>query len=140
MRTHRLATLEDIPALVDLAKAAKQEGLDLPDLCCVTEQDGQIIAAVGIELGDGMVVISGAVIHPDHYRNPFIVFRLQEFMEDWLIQRGCFAYVCSISKRNTRMQRWVEKLGAKRYTKKHGAFWYLRTIGPKRNALEESAA
>lgn len=140
MRTNRLATPEDIPALAALALAAKQENVDLPDLCFLTEQDGQVIAAVGIELGHpGLVVVSGGIIHPDFYRNPFVVLRLQEFMEDWMMQHGCYAYICSVSKRNTRMQRWLEKVGAKRYTKKHGAFWYIRTFGPKRNALEEVA-
>lgn len=141
MRTFRLATLADLPDLAQLALDANQVDAELPDMAFVAEENGEIVAAVGIELGHaGMVVLSGGIIHPDHYRKPFLVFRLQEAIEDWLIQQGCFAYVFSVSKRNTRMQRWVERLGAKRYTKKHGALWYVRTIGPKRDALNEVAA
>lgn len=140
MRTNRLATPADIPALTALAMESGQPNVDLPDLCMVTEQDGRIVAAVGLELNHpGMVVVSGGLIHPEFYRNPFVAFRLQEFMEDWLIAKQCYAYVCSVSKRNTRMQRWLEKLGAKRYTKKHGAYWYIRTFGPHRDVLRESA-
>lgn len=141
MRTFRLATQADIPALAQLALDANQVESDVPDLAFVCEIDGKVVAAVGLELEHtGMVVVSGGIIHPDYYRKPFMVFRLQEFMEDWMIQHGCFAYVCSVSKRNTRMQRWLEKLGARRYAKKHGALWYVRAIGPKRDALEERAA
>jgi acetyltransferase (GNAT) family protein len=141
MRTFRLATPADIPDLAQLALDANQVDAELPDLAFVAEQDGRIVAAVGIELQHvGMVVLSGGVIHPDFYRKPFLAFRLQEAIEDWLISNKCFAYVFSVSKRNTRMQRWVEKLGAKRYVKKHGALWYVRTIGPKRDALNEVAA
>lgn len=141
MRTFRLATPEDIPALAQLALDANQIDADLPDLVFLCLQDGEIIAAVGLEIGrPGMVVASGAVIHPSYYRNPFVAFRLQEFMEDWLIEHNCFAYVCGVTKRNTRVQRWLEKLGARRYTKKNGIIWYLRTIGPHRNALQEAAA
>lgn len=140
MRTYRLATPADIPALTQLAIDANQLDVLLPDLCMVAEQDGRIIAAVGIQLDEpGMVVVSGGIIHPEFYRNPFVAFRLQEALEDWLIQRNCFAYVCSVSKRNTRMQRWLERLGSKRYTKKHGAYWYIRTFGQHRDALRESA-
>jgi RimJ/RimL family protein N-acetyltransferase len=141
MRTFRLATPDDIPALVQLTVDANQPDVRLPDLVFVAEQDGRLIAAVGIELGQpGMVVVCGAIVHPDFYRKPFLAFRLQEFMEDWLIKQGCYAYVCSVTKRNTRMQRWIEKLGARRYTKKHGAYWYIRTFGPKANALSERVA
>lgn len=138
MRTFRLATEADVPALVSLAVEAGQLDGGLPDLAFVAEQDGALIAAIGIELGHpGMVVLSGGIVHPDHYRNPFLVFRLQEGVEDWLISQGCYAYIFSVSRRNTRMQRWMEKLGARRYTKKSGILWYVRTIGPKRNALRE---
>lgn len=140
MRTFRLATPADIPALMELAIDANQPDAELPDLAYVAEQDGKIVAAVGIELGHpGMVILSGGIIHPDFYRNPFLVFRLQENLEEWLIAQGCTAYICAVSKRNTRMQRWLEKLGARRYTKKHGAIWYIRTFGPDRNALVEVA-
>lgn len=140
MRTFRLATPEDIPALAQLALDANQTDAELPNLAFLCIQDGEIIAAVGLEIGrPGMVVASGAIIHPRFYRNPFVAFRLQEFMEDWLIKNNCFAYVCSVTKRNTRMQRWLEKLGAKRYTKRHGAIWYLRTLGKHRNIMEAAA-
>lgn len=141
MRSFRLATPEDIPALAQLALDANQLDVDLPDLVFLCVQDDRIIAAVGIEIGrPGMVVVSGAIIHPDFYRNPFVAFRTQEFMEDWLIQHQCFAYVCGVTKRNTRMQRWMERLGARRYTKRNGCLWYVRTLGPHRNALQEEAA
>lgn len=141
MRTFRLATPEDIPALAELAVEANQTDVGLPDLVFVAEQDGKIVAAGGLQLDQpGMVIATGAIVHPDFYRKPFLIFRLQEFAEDWLIQHGCTAYVFSVSKRNTRMQRWMEKLGAKRYAKKHGAFWYIRTIGPHRDALAEETA
>jgi hypothetical protein len=137
MRTFRLATQADIPALQALTIAANQPQMDLPDLAFLAEQDGRVIAAGGLELSHpGMVVISGGVIHPDYYRRPFLVFRLQEFVEDWLIANGCHAYVFPISKRNTRMQRWVERLGARRYTKKNGSYWYVRTIGAHRELTE----
>lgn len=141
MRSFRLALPTDIPALAQLALDANQRTVDLPDLAFVAEQDGRIVAAVGIELGHvGMVVVSGGIIHPEFYRKPFIVFRLQEALENWLQTQGCFAYVCSVSKRNTRMQRWIEKIGARRYTKKNGAFWYVRTFGKHEGALREKAA
>lgn len=141
MRTFRLATQADVPALAELAIDANQPDAEIPDLVYVAEQDGRIVAAVGIELGhDEAVVLSGGIIHPDYYRNPFLVFRLQEAVEDWLIGQGCTAYICSVSKRNARMQRWIERLGARRYAKEHGAIWYIRTIGNDRNVLEESEA
>lgn len=141
MRTFRLATAADIPALMALAIEANQPDVALPDMAYLAEVDGVIIAAVGIELSDpNKIVLSGGIIHPDYYRKPFLVFRFQEAVEDWLIDLGCLAYVFSVSKRNTRMQRWMEKLGAKRYAKQGGAIWYVRTIGSARHALNEVAA
>lgn len=141
MRTFRLATAADIPALMTLAIDANQPDAELPDMAYVAEVDGEIVAAVGIELSDpNRVVLSGGIIHPRFYRKPFLVFRLQEAIEDWLIDLGCFAYVFSVSKRNTRMQRWMEKLGAHRYARQGGALWYVRTIGPARNLATEVAA
>jgi RimJ/RimL family protein N-acetyltransferase len=140
MRTFRLATPADIPSLAELAVEANQTGVPLPDLAFVAEQDGKLVGAIGLQLDQpGMVVVTGAIVHPDFYRKPFLAFRLQEFMEDWLLGQGCTAYVFSVSKRNTRMQRWMEKLGAKRYEKKHGAFWYVRTFGPARAEMENAA-
>jgi RimJ/RimL family protein N-acetyltransferase len=136
MRTYRLAEPKDLTQLVALAHRACQPDAELPDIAFVADFDGQIVAAVGIELNNpDAVVASGGVIHPAYYRNPFVVFRLQEAMEDWLIQHGCHAYVCSVAKRNTRMQRWMERLGAKCYAKEGGAYWYARTIGPERNRM-----
>lgn len=141
MRTFRLATNADVPALLRLAIDANQPDVEMPTLAFVAEEDGEIIAAVGIELEHvGMVVLSGGIIHPNHYRKPFLAFRFQEAIEDWLILNNCHAYVCSVSKRNTRMQRWLEKLGARRYAKKHGALWYVRVLGKHRDALRDEGA
>lgn len=140
MRTYRLATPADIASLAELAVEANQTNVDLPDLAFIAEQDGKVIGAVGVQLDQpGMVVVTNAIVHPDFYRKPMLAFRLQEFMEDWLIQHSCNAYVFSVSKRNTRMQRWMEKLGAKRYEKKNGAFWYVRTFGKARAEMEKAA-
>lgn len=137
MRTFRLATLADVPALAELAIEANQTDAELPHLAFVAEQDGKIIGAVGLQLDQpGMVVVTGAIVHPDYYRKPFLAFRMQEFMENWLQHNGCHAYVFCVSKRNTRMQRWMEKLGAKRYDKKNGAIWYIRTFGKARREME----
>ena len=138
MRTFRLATPADLPALQHLAKVAGQPNAELPDLAFLAEQDGILIAAAGLELGKpGMVVLSGVICLPEVYRKAFLAFRLQEFLEDWLIQNKCYAYIFAISKRNTRMQRWMEGHGAKRYAKKDGAYWYLRTLGPHRHVAHE---
>ena len=140
MRTFRLATPADIPALAELAIEANQTDAALPDLAFVAEQDGKLVGAVGLQLDQpGMVVVTGAIVHPDYYRKPFLAFRMQEHMENWLQERGCNAYVFCVSKRNTRMQRWMEKLGAKRYEKKHGAYWYIRTFGKARAEMENAA-
>ena len=140
MRTFRLATPADIPALAELAIEANQTDAALPDLAFVAEQDGKLVGAVGLQLDQpGMVVVTGAIVHPDYYRKPFLAFRMQEFMEQWLQANGCNAYVFCVSKRNTRMQRWMEKLGAKRYEKKHGVYWYIRTFGKARAEMENAA-
>lgn len=140
MRTFRLATPADVPALAELAIEANQTDVAMPDLAFVAEHDGKIVGAVGLQLDQpGMVVVTGAITHPDYYRKPFWAFRLQEFMENWLQEHGCNAYVFCVSKRNTRMQRWMEKLGARRYEKKHGAIWYIRTFGKARAEMENAA-
>ena len=140
MRTFRLATPADLPALAELAVEANQTDAAVPDLAFVAEQDGKIIGAVGLQLDQpGMVVVTGAIVHPAFYRKPLLAFRMQEFMETWLQEHGCNAYVFCVSKRNTRMQRWMEKLGAKRYEKKNGAYWYIRTFGKARGEMEKAA-
>ena len=130
MRTFRLAIPKDLPELAKLVEKVNPCGVIPPDLAYLAFQDDQIVAAVGIDLDrPDMVVLSGGVIHPDFYRRAFLVFRLQESIEDWLLSQGCHAYVFSINRRNKRMQRWMEKLGAERYAKRDGALWYTRRIG-----------
>jgi hypothetical protein len=128
MRNFRLATKDDVPQLLKLVGGVKKLG-QLPDLACVAEVDGQIVAAVGLSIEDGIVTAGPGVIARKWYGKPFLVFRLHEFLEDFLATRGVKAYVCSSVFQNKRMQRWLEKTGAREYARVDGRVWYYKVIG-----------
>ena len=133
----RLATAQDVPALLSLAAMAKQTDTPPADVVFLAEHEALPVAAVGLELNrEDSVVVSGGIIRPDFYRNRDVVRGLIDCYERWLTERGCKAYLFSITRRNRRMQRWMERLGATRYAKDGNRLWYFRVLGEP-NVQEE---
>jgi len=139
----RQATKEDLPKLVELALASNQPIESIPTLMflCEDTEDG-VLGMVGIYLSvPGMVVVGGFIVPPGVYADRelrrAVADDLRAFVHGWMLTHNCRAYVCEISKRNTRMQRWFERRGGKRYAKKNGSYWYMMKLDA---ALEGRAA
>lgn len=127
---YRLATPKDVPALLVLAVLAKQPETGPADVVFLGEECGLPVVAIGLDLShETFVVLSGGIVHPAFYRDAAAVGGLRDFFEQWLIEHNCFAYVFSVTKRNRRMQKWMERAGAHRYAKIDNRLWYIRTLG-----------
>ncbi len=122
----------DLPRLVALTVEANQPLEDIADLVFVCEdtEEDRFLAMVGLHLGSpNMVVVGGFIVAPDVYADAelrrAVAMDLKHHVHAWLAEQGVRSYVCHVSKRNTRMQRWLERQGGRRYTKKNGGYWYL---------------
>jgi hypothetical protein len=141
----RQATPDDLPALAEMALRANQPIEGIPSLMFICEdtEDDSILGMAGIYLNTpGMVVVGGYIVPPEVYADRelrrAVAEDIKNYLHAWLLLYNCKAYVCNVSKRNTRMQRWLERRGAKRYAKKNGSYWYIMVIDS--TALEGRAA
>ena len=134
----RLAEERDAPRLASLILGGNQTIDDTPDLVAVCEdtEEDRILAMIGCYLNEpGMVIIGGFLVDPEVYadaemRRAVAGDLVENFYFPWLLARECKAVVWPVSKRNTRMQRWLERHGGRRYNKKHGHYYYVVTLDP----------
>jgi hypothetical protein len=127
-RVYRVATVEDVPQLIELATQGRKRLVDLPDVVLVAELDGVIEAAVGVSIQDGYVVAGPGIMSPRVYGNPFVALRLHEKLEAWLLGNDCHAYLFSVYETNTRMRRWAERTGARHYVSEKRRAWFYKEI------------
>src|SRR5439155_22145604 len=124
----RLAEEKVAPRLASLILGGNQAIDDTPDLVAVCEdiEEDRILAMIGCYLNEpGMVIIAGFLVDPQVYADAAmrraVAGGLVEYVYfPWLLSRECKAVVWPVSKRNERMQGWLDILGGLRYDNKHG--------------------
>jgi len=104
----RRATKSDASVCLALLQGANTQATDVPDVMFICEdtEEGRLLGMVGLQMDHpGMVVVAGYTVQPDVYADPemrrAVAEDLRVFVHGWMAEKGCKAYVCGVSKRNT---------------------------------------
>jgi hypothetical protein len=128
MRIYRPALISDADALLRLVKSARMKMKGIPSMTFVAEEDGKVVAALGIDWSKDAVVAGPLVLAKEAKGKRFLVLRLVEAMEAWLMQAGVKLYTFGTALSNKRFNAICEHLNLKVYAKKDGRNWYMREV------------
>jgi len=128
MRHYRPALAADVSQILALTKQGRMKVRRAPSVMWVAEEEGTIVAALGLDWEDGKTVAGPLVVDQHASGKPWLVLRLVETMERWMQQAGGSEYLFGVACANTRWNAIAKKF-AVRYVTKDGRHWYLRRLG-----------
>lgn len=133
MRVYRPAVMEDLPRLQELVRRSRMKMNGVPSITFVAEEDGVIQAAMGLDFEKDQIRAGPFVIATEAKKKYFLLLRLIESMETWLIKGAGpkVDYILAIPRSNKRWNHIVSQF-ARRYAVKDGRNWYTRRAGSGR--------
>ncbi len=129
MRSIRVATDHDLPALSAAFQAAGMTVGYWPSTIFLAEENGQLLGGIALDWCTGIAKVGPLLLAPGHEHKKWVVLRLIEFVESFLAKAGVRHYTFYIPKNNLAFQRVAEHAGARPYAAIPGGTFYMREVG-----------